>query len=140
MTTMPKLSIIVACFNEAENIRPMYDRVTAALGSTDLELELIYVDNCSTDHSLTGYRSLCARDPRVRVIRMSRNFASSQPSFLAGLEYCHGDAAVTLDGDLQDPPEVIVQLVAKWREGYEVVYGVRIKRRGSLIRRAAYKV
>lgn len=137
---MPKLSIIAACYNEVDNVQPMYDRLVAALGRLGLELEIIYVDNCSTDDSLPRYRSLCARDPRVRVIRMSRNFASSQPSFLAGLEYCHGSAAVLLDGDLQDPPEVIPQLVAKWREGFEVVYGVRTRRRGSLMRRAAYKV
>lgn len=137
---MPKLSIIAACYNEADNVNPMHERVIAALQASGLEPELIYVDNCSTDGSLSKYRELCARDVRVRVIRMSRNFSSSQPSFLAGLEYAHGDAAVLLDGDLQDPPEVIPQLVAKWREGYEVVYGIRTRRRGSLIRRAAYKI
>ncbi len=140
MAPPPTLSIIAVCYNEQDNIRPLYERVIAALTPLGLEPEIIYVDNCSTDGSLAVYRELCGRDPHVKVIRMSRNFATSQTSFLAGLQHCRGAAAVLMDGDLQDPPEVIPQLVAKWREGFEVVYGVRTRRRGSLARRAAYKL
>ena len=94
------------------------------------DFEILYVDNASTDGSETLYQKLATKDKRVKIILMSRNFGSPQPSFVAGLEYSSGDAAVFLHGDIQDPPEMIEKFVGKWEAGYDVVYGERVSRKG----------
>ena len=134
-----KISAIIPCYNEAPNLKRNYERVSAVLRQLGMSYEIIYVDNASTDGSEQIYRELIANDPRVRVILMARNGGSPQPSYLAGLQYCNGDCAVLLDADLQDPPELIPQLVGKWRQGFEVVYGVRVRRQGTWLRRLSYK-
>lgn len=134
-----KISAIVPCYNEAENLRTSYERVSAVLKQLGHPYEIIYIDNASTDQSEVIYRQLATSNPQVRVLLMARNGGSPQPSYLAGLQYCDGDCAVLLDGDLQDPPEMIPQLVAKWREGYDVVYGIRVRRQGTKLRQLAYK-
>lgn len=134
-----KISVVTACYNESANIRPLYERITKIL-KDGYELEIIYVDNDSQDNSTEIYRKLAAEDKRVKVIFMSRNFGTPQTSYFAGLEYSSGDAVILIDGDLQDPPEVIPQLLSKWAEGYDVVYGIRKKRRGRLSMRLAYKL
>ncbi len=139
MRSAKKISIITACHNEQENIIELYERLVRVLSLLAPDFEIIYVDNASSDNSRQIYRDLCQKDRRVKVIIMSRNFNSSQYSFLAGLKYCTGDCAVIMDGDLQDPPEVIPKLFEKWQEGYEVAYGVRVRRRGNLFRRFCYK-
>jgi polyisoprenyl-phosphate glycosyltransferase len=136
---MKKISIIVACYNESANIRTLYNRVTMVMQTLpEYAFELIYVDNASTDTSLTLYHELASHDPHVTALIMSRNFGTSQTSMLAGLHYATGDAAIFIDGDLQDPPEIIPAFIATWQEGYDVVYGIRIKRKGSILRRIGY--
>lgn len=135
-----KLSVILACYNEIKNIPEAYRRLTNVLSNTVSDYEIIFADNASTDGSEALYRDLAAKDPHVKAILMSRNFGSSQPNFLAGLEICTGDAAVVMDGDIQDPPEVIAQFVEKWNEGFDVVYGIRVKRKGNIFRRIGYKI
>ncbi|HEX7631685.1 MAG TPA: glycosyltransferase family 2 protein [Lacunisphaera sp.] len=127
---MPKLSIVVAAYNEEGNLPLLYQRVCAldwaALG---LDVEFVFVDDHSRDGTPRILRELAARDPRVKVLRFSKNFGSHK-AFTAGLEHATGDAAVILASDLQDPPETIPQLVAKWREGAKTVWAVRAEREG----------
>jgi glycosyltransferase involved in cell wall biosynthesis len=134
------ISIIVPVYNEELNVNPMYKRINAVFQMLDYSFEIIYVDNCSTDKTIFKIRELAKEHKNVQGILMSRNFGSSQPSTMAGIEYAHGDAVILIDGDIQDPPELIKDFIEKWEEGYEVVYGVRKKRKGSLIRRICYKI
>ncbi|MDP1719311.1 MAG: glycosyltransferase family 2 protein [bacterium] len=138
--TNKKISIIVACYNEESNILPMHDRLVKALEPLGSQFEIIYVDNDSADNSPNVYEDLCARDKRVKVIIMSRNFGLPQTSYFAGLKYCSGDCAILLDGDIQDPPELLPEFIKKWNEGFDVVYGIRKKRKAPLFRRIGYKL
>jgi dolichol-phosphate mannosyltransferase len=134
----PKLSAIIACYRDAPAIPLMYERLTKALGTLPVVPEIIFVNDASPDDAEVVLRDLAAKDPRVVVINHTRNFGS-QAAFTSGLRVCTGDMAVLLDGDLQDPPEVIPQLHQKWTEGYEVVYGERVKREATLFLQFAYK-
>lgn len=131
MPEPPLLSVVVAAFNEEGNLPVLYDRLCAldwrALG---VGLEMVFVDDHSRDGTRAILRGLAARDPRVKVLRFSRNFGSHK-AFTAGLEHCTGDAAVILAADLQDPPETIPQLLEKWRAGARVVWAVRDGREGE---------
>jgi glycosyltransferase involved in cell wall biosynthesis len=126
-----KLSVVVAAFNEEGNIPLLYERVLAldwtALG---LQPEFVFVDDHSRDRTPAILREIAARDPRVKVLRFSKNFGSHK-AFTAGLEHCTGDAAVILAADLQDPPETIPLLVEKWRAGARVVWAERSDRAGE---------
>lgn len=102
------------------------------------EWELVFVDNGSRDDSARVLAEVAAQDPRVTVLSLSRNFGS-QAAYSSGIEYARGDAVVCMDGDLQDPPEVIPELVSRWLEGYEVVYGDRVRRKAGLGMRIANK-
>ena len=119
----------------------MYRRIVAVFKKLrGYDFEILYVDNASTDASETLYQKLATKDKRVKIILMSRNFGSPQPSFVAGLEYSSGDAAVFLHGDIQDPPEMIGKFVDYWVQGYDVVYGVRKSRKGyNFVWNALYK-
>jgi dolichol-phosphate mannosyltransferase len=126
-----QLSVIVPCYNEEAVLAETHRRLTAVLDDLDdLDYEIVYVDDGSRDR--TGYllAALQASDEHVRVIRFSRNFGH-QTAVTAGLEHATGDAVVLIDADLQDPPEVIPELVARWREGHHVAYGVRTERPGE---------
>jgi polyisoprenyl-phosphate glycosyltransferase len=138
---MKTLSAIVTCYNEEGNIQEMYSRLKKAFSRVShYKWEIVYVDNASTDGSVSLYKKLASRDKRVKVIIMSRNFGSPQPSFIAGMEYAKGDAMIFLHGDIQDPPELIPDFVKKWEEGYDVAYGVRTKRDGyNIIWNILYK-
>lgn len=125
------LSVVVPVFNESAVIRAFYVRATRALEAIPgFEFELIFVDDGSRDDSYAQLTELAAHDPRVRVVKFSRNFGH-QIAITAGLDYASGDCVVFIDADLQDPPEVIAQMVEQWRAGYEVVYGVRADRAGE---------
>lgn len=138
---MKKISIVVACFNEEKNIEELHRRVTETMFTLqNYAYELIFVDNASTDSSQNFFERIIASDPHVSVIIMSRNFGSNQPSLLAGMSIASGDCMISIDGDLQDPPELIPRFVKTWEDGYDVVYGVRKKRKGSILRRMGYKV
>lgn len=126
----PVYSIIAPIFNEAGNIPDLYTRVRDVLDSTGETWELLLVDDGSTDNSADLMREYAGQDERLRPVIFARNFGH-QIAVTAGLDYCRGDAVVIIDADLQDPPEVILDLIAKWKEGYEVVYAVREERVGE---------
>jgi dolichol-phosphate mannosyltransferase len=125
------LSLVVPVFNEAEVLGTFYERATTALATMgDLEYEIVFVDDGSRDDSYRQLAALADRDPRVRVVKFSRNFGH-QIAITAGVDHAQGDCVVVIDSDLQDPPEIIPRMVAKWREGFDVVYGVRAERDGE---------
>ena len=126
----PVISVIVPIFNEEEVIPELYRRMAAVLGSIGEPWELICVNDGSRDASLSMLLALREQDVRVKVIDFSRNFGQ-QLAITAGMDYVQGDAVVIIDADLQDPPELIGEMLGKWREGYEVVYAVRAERRGE---------
>jgi len=136
---MKKLSIISSCYNERTSIVPLYQRVLKVMQNLSAyDFELIYVDNASTDDSALIYKTITDEDPRVCALLMSRNFGSNQSSILAGMHHASGDCVIIIDGDLQDPPELINRFVEQWEHGHDVVYGIRTKRKGSLLRRIGY--
>jgi len=124
------ISIVVPCFNEEEVLRSTNRRLVMVLEQLSLSFEILYVDDGSTDATPEILRELQALDERIRVIRFSRNFGH-QMAITAGLEHAAGDAVAIIDADLQDPPEVLADFVAKWTEGFQVVYGVRTERDGE---------
>ena len=125
------LSVVVPCFNEEAVIRETHRGLVAALEKVpELDFELIYVDDGSRDATLKLLRGLQRRDERVRVLALSRNFGH-QIAITAGLQNAVGDAAVVIDADLQDPPDVILEMLEHWREGVDVAYGLRTEREGE---------
>src|SRR4051812_15600114 len=115
-------------YNEIEILRVFYERLVAALDG--IEFELVIADDASTDGTGQALNLLAAEDPRVRVVHLSRNFGH-QAALTAGLEHAAGDVVVMMDGDLQDPPELIPTMLEHWRDGADVVYAVREVRRGE---------
>lgn len=131
------ISLLIPCYNESEVLRLTYDAVMESARSWGEAIELVLVDDGSSDDTWDIIQSLARRDPRVRGLRLSRNFGH-QAAVGAGLEQAAGDAVIVLDADLQDPPELIPQMLAKWREGYDVVYAQRNRRQGeSVFKRVA---
>ncbi len=126
----PTLSIIAPIYNEYENLPELYRRVKEVMEKAGETWELVLVDDGSTDGSTERIRELARQDKRVRPVIFARNFGH-QLAVTAGLDYSRGDAVVIIDADLQDPPELIPEMLAKWREGYEVVYAVREAREGE---------
>ncbi len=126
------LSIVIPTYNEQDNIRRVYERLKAAIDGLDVDWELIFsVDPC-TDATEELILGLCRDDPRVKMLRFSRRFGQPMAT-IAGLEAASGDAVVVVDCDLQDPPELIPELVKRWLEGYDVVYAQRRTRAGETI-------
>ncbi len=133
------ISIITACYNEEKNVMGGYERIKTVFSCLpEYDYEIIFIDNASTDNSRVVFESLVATDEHVKVLIMSRNFGSNQPSILAGMRYAQGACVIIIDGDFQDPPELIPSFIEKWKKGYDVVYGVRKKRKGSILRRIGY--
>ncbi|MFC1854337.1 glycosyltransferase family 2 protein [Candidatus Dependentiae bacterium] len=132
------ISVVVPCYNERENLSEVYNRIASVFTKLPYELELLFVDDGSTDGSEKNYQKLVDKDSRVKVILMSRNFDGPEPILFAGMKEACGDAVVLVDADLQDPPELIEDFLHKWEEGYKVVYGIRGKRKETLIRRIGY--
>lgn len=124
------LSVVVPCMNEEESLRQTHECLATVLKEAPVNFEIVYVDDGSTDSTADVLRGLQAADERVRVVRFSRNFGH-QVAITAGIEHASGDAVVIIDADLQDPPEVILEFLAKWQDGYDVVYGVRTERDGE---------
>jgi len=125
------ISVIVPCYNEAQVIVETNHQLVATLARLEqLDFEIIYVDDGSSDTTPDLLREIQAADQHARVVRLSRNFGH-QLAVSAGLEHAAGDAVVIIDADLQDPPEVILEMVARWHDGYHVVYGMRTDRRGE---------
>jgi len=129
---------VVACYRDAEAVPVMYGRLVETFSRMGVEYEIIFVDDASPDDAARVLDELAAQDRKLVVIHHSRNFGS-QNAFTSGMRIATGSAVVLLDGDLQDPPEMIEQLFDKWLEGYDVVYGVRVKREATRILQVAYK-
>jgi len=123
-------SIIAPIFNEKDNLSELHRRVSEVMDSTNEPWELLLVDDGSTDGSTEIIREMAIRDKHVRPVIFARNFGH-QVAVTAGLDYSRGDAVVIIDADLQDPPELILAMSKKWKEGYEVVYAVRAEREGE---------
>ena len=131
----PELSVVVPVFNEAGNIEALLARLTPVLERVVASHEIIFIDDGSSDETMTTLRKVHAQDRRRRAISFSRNFGK-EIAIAAGLDYARGRAVVIIDADLQHPPELIEQFVARWREGYKNVYGSRVDRSGdSALRR-----
>jgi dolichol-phosphate mannosyltransferase len=126
----PTFTVIAPIYNELENIPELYPRIRDVMDQTGEPWELILVDDGSSDGSTEVIRKLAENDSRVRPVIFARNFGH-QIAVTAGVDYSRGEAVVIIDADLQDPPEVILDLIAKWREGFEVVYAVREEREGE---------
>ena len=133
-----RLSAVVCCYRDGEAIPIMHERLTKVFNELGTDYEIIFVNDGSPDDSRSVLARLCAQDPHVVAIEHTRNFGS-QSAFLSGMEIASGHAVVLLDGDLQDPPELIAKFYEKWREGYEVVYGTRVRRDAPALRQVAYK-
>ena len=127
---MPEFTVIAPIYNENESLRELYRRVTAVMDTLETPWELVLVDDGSEDGSTDIIRELASNDDKVRPVIFARNFGH-QIAVTAGLDYSRGKAVIIIDADLQDPPEVILELITKWREGYQVVYAVRSEREGE---------
>lgn len=127
-----KYSIVVPVYNEEEVLLEFYRRTTATLQGTKEGYEIVFVNDGSTDNTLSILRELNSRDASIKVINFSRNFGH-QIAITAGMDYTVGDSVVIIDADLQDPPEVILRLIEKWKEGFDVVYAVRHERKGETV-------
>ncbi len=134
-----KISAIIACYKDEQAIPHMHERLSKVFAQIGINYEIIFVNDGSPDDSERVLREIASKDSKVTVITHSRNF-SSQNAFLSGMNVATGDAVILLDGDMQDPPEIIPQFIKKWNEGFDVVYGVRVKRDATLFLRFAYKL
>jgi len=134
-----KLSAIVAVYRDALAVPDMHARLAAVFQKLGVDYEILFVNDASPDDAREVLAHLAATDPHVVVINHTRNFGS-QSAFTSGMALAAGDAVILLDGDLQDPPELIEQFHEKWLEGYDVVYGERVQREASWFMRWAYKV
>jgi polyisoprenyl-phosphate glycosyltransferase len=129
------ISIVIPIFNEEKAIPELHRRLRDLLASLEplgLDWEVVFVDDGSTDRSLQQLRALAASERRFKVLAFSRNFGH-QVAITAGIDHAEGDAVAVMDADLQDPPEVVTRMVQRWREGYDVVYGVRTRRPGETL-------
>lgn len=136
--TREKLTAIVACYRDAPAVPIMHARLASTFQQLGVEYEIIFVNDGSPDNARDVLAQLAAVDPRVVVVNHTRNFGS-QNAFTSGMRLATGDAVILLDGDLQDPPEVIPEFYAKWKEGFDVVYGVRVQRDATRFLQVAYK-
>ena len=133
LTMQKKISVIVPCFNEEAVLPKLFARLGAVAATWQADYEIICVDDGSRDHTWEILQAQNAKDPRWRGLSFARNFGH-QTAVSAGLHFASGDAVVVIDADLQDPPEEIARLLAKWREGFEVVFATRKKRKDPLLK------
>ncbi len=134
-----KVSAVIACYRDAPAVPSMYERLSSVFAKLGVDYEIIFVNDASPDDAGIILSNLASTDRRVVVITHSRNFGS-QSAFSSGMRIATGDAVVLLDGDLQDPPELIEPFVQEWRKGFDVVYGVRVKRDATRFLKVAYKL
>ncbi len=126
----PVFSIIAPIFNEIESLPELHRRISEVMGKTGEEWEMVLVDDGSTDGSSDMIREMAKKEPQIRPVIFARNYGH-QIAVTAGMDFSRGDAVIIIDADLQDPPEVILELISKWREGYQVVYAQRAEREGE---------
>ncbi len=134
-----KISAIIACYKDAKAIPIMHERLTRVFKKIGVDYEIIFVNDGSPDNTEDVLKKIIAKDSHVIGVNHSRNF-SSQMAFTSGMEIAKSDAVVLLDGDLQDPPEIIEKFYVKWKQGYDVVYGIRTKREAPLYMAIMYKL
>jgi glycosyltransferase involved in cell wall biosynthesis len=137
MPTAPQLSVVVPLYNETENLSELHRRLTRSLCDLSVEYELVFVDDGSRDATGTLLDELAETDPRLTVLHLSRNFGH-QAALCAGIDHARGKSVVLMDGDLQDPPEVLGQLLRAWQDGNDVVYAVRTRRKEGRLKRFSY--
>lgn len=125
-----KISIIVPCFNESKVIKETHNRLVSILDANSICHEIIYVDDGSKDNTVLVIEDILKTSQNIKLICLSRNFGH-QAAVTAGLDFCTGDATVIIDADLQDPPELIPEMIQLWQQGYDVIYGLRIDRQGE---------
>src|SRR5215510_3575571 len=133
----PELSVVIPVFNEEENITVLHSRLTDVLEHTHIDYEVIFVDDGSNDDSLNQLQNLSVKDKRVLIVELARNFGH-QVAISAGLDFARGQAVAVMDADLQDPPEVLPEFIAKWQKGYDVIYAIREHRKESWFKRSSY--
>src|SRR5687767_4283465 len=133
----PDLCVVVPAYNEEANLDAFYNEVSAVLSTLDVTYSFFFVDDGSRDRTPEILARLRSRDPRVEYVRLARNFGL-QGALAAGLSHAPGRAIVIMDADLQDDPNALGTLIARWREGNDVVYAVRLKRKENAFKRAAY--
>lgn len=126
----PELSLLIPCYNEAENLEILFSRLQSVLNPLNLDYEIVCINDGSKDDTLKLLIDYHDRDNRIKVINLSRNFGK-EIAMSAGLDYTTGKAVIPIDADLQDPPELIIDLIEKWREGFDMVYAVRKSRQGE---------
>jgi dolichol-phosphate mannosyltransferase len=136
MSDLPLCSVVFSVYNEELNLEVLYERIAAVTAKEPMRWEFIFVDDGSKDRSFEILKKLNARDPRVKAVRFSRNFGSHETA-VAGLQVASGDCAILMASDLQDPPELIPALLARWRDGYPVVWAARTGRKDSFFRSLA---
>ena len=136
---MKKISVVIACYNDEKAIPYMHKRLSDTFNKIGVDYEIIFVNDGSSDDTEKVLFDLVQKDHHVIAINHSRNF-NSQMAFTSGMDIAVGDAVVLLDGDLQDPPEIIEHFYEKWIEGFDVVYGVRVKREAPILMQVAYKL
>lgn len=135
-----KISVVVPCFNESENIERSYERINQNIKKISNNFELIFVDDGSTDNSFAKLFAISKKDKNLKIVKLSRNFGH-QNAIFAGLENTSGDCIFIIDADLQDPPELFTEMYKKWKdEGYHVVFGIRKKRKESFLKRFVYLI
>ena len=133
-------SVIVPLYNEEAVVQDSYERIREVMDTTGEPYEIIFINDGSKDSTYQKVREILKKDKNVKLISFSRNFGH-QSAITAGMDYCTGQAVIVIDADLQDPPEVMLKMIEKWKEGYEVVYGKRIKRKGeTLFKKATAKI
>ncbi len=133
------ISIVIPIFNEEENLDQLYERLINASPLWKETFEIILVDDGSNDSSLEMMQDIAEKDDHFKIIKFSRNFGH-QAAISAGIKHAKGDAVIIMDGDLQDPPEELLRFLEKWREGYEVVYAIRTKRKENFFKRVSYSL
>ncbi len=134
-----KLSAVIACYRDAPAVPIMHERLSRMFAEIGADYEIVFVNDGSPDNAREVLAELAARDPKVVVVNHTRAFGS-QSAFTSGMQIATGDAVVLLDGDLQDPPEIIPKFVEQWQAGFDIVYGVRVEREATAFMRRAYKL
>ena len=129
-----ELSVVIPIYNEGSVIPYLMQRLNTVLEKINLKYEIIFVDDCSKDNSMELIKEFNIRNPNIKILSFSRNFGH-QTAITAGLNFSSGKAVIVLDADLQDPPEIIPKFIQRWRDGYEVVYGVRTQRKDNIFKK-----
>ncbi|MDB5351663.1 MAG: glycosyl transferase [Planctomycetota bacterium] len=136
---LPEISVVVPLYDEQDNISELHRRLTGALSPMGPSYEIVFVDDGSRDETPRLVDEAAACDPHLTIVHLSRNFGH-QPAISAGLAHARGRSVMVMDGDLQDPPEVIPQFVARWKQGFDVVYAIRRHRKEGAVKRMGYFV